>query len=166
MKLNIGSYDVKKDGWTNVDIDPAAKPDVIASATELPYGDGVVEEIYCGHMLEHLDKYEARKALNEFWRVLAPNGQLHIVVPDIMRGAEMYALRKIDMSWMERIAFGGIEEREAQAHKQLYCEDKLKTDLTNAGFSQLRGFTYSNEYPVSVIVGWQVGLSCKKPQRL
>jgi predicted SAM-dependent methyltransferase len=44
--------------------------------------DGSVAEIYAGHMLEHLEREDARGFLRECHRVLVPGGRLGIVVPD------------------------------------------------------------------------------------
>jgi predicted SAM-dependent methyltransferase len=167
MKLNIGSYDVRKEGWTNIDIDPLAEPDIVTPAWDLHmFEDNSVDEIYSGHMIEHLDKYETRKTYKEWWRVLKPNGLLHVVVPDICKAIEMYWDKKLDMAWVERVAYGGIEERAAQAHKQLFNEVKLIEDLSNAGFSNLKGLDYYSNLPVCVVVGWQTGLTCRKPKRI
>ena len=47
---------------------------------ELPLPDSAVDRILIVHGLEHAQS--PREALDEFWRVLAPNGRLMIVVPN------------------------------------------------------------------------------------
>ncbi len=49
----------------------------------LPHRDGSVDVIYSSHMIEHLDRREARRFLAECRRVLKPEGVLRIVVPDL-----------------------------------------------------------------------------------
>ena len=42
-----------------------------------------IKVIYTSHMIEHLTYDEAKFMLNEFYRILEPEGQLRIVTPDI-----------------------------------------------------------------------------------
>ena len=70
MKLNLGCNDFKLKGFINIDIDPRVNPDVVADVCKLPYEDNSVEEIYAGHVLEHIPMYI--DALKEWHRVLQP----------------------------------------------------------------------------------------------
>lgn len=67
---------------TRLDVDPAAKPDIVASMTAL--GDiGIFDVVYCCHALEHLYPHEVGTALREFLRVLSPGGSVILFVPDL-----------------------------------------------------------------------------------
>ncbi len=79
IKLNIGCGKHKKDGYINIDISPKYKPDIVASATHLPFKSNSVDEIYTSHMVEHVPNFE--KAMREMHRILKPGGKLYIVVP-------------------------------------------------------------------------------------
>lgn len=70
----------------------AAKHDIEwADATKhIPHPDSSVEIVYCSHMLEHLDKREARLFLTETYRVLVPGGIMRIAVPDLQKLLEYY----------------------------------------------------------------------------
>jgi SAM-dependent methyltransferase len=89
LKLNIGCGDLPApEPWINVDTTPGptVDPDVVADARDLPYDDGTVEAIFCGHVLEHLEYGQAAPAaLRELCRVLAPNGRIAVVGPDYER---------------------------------------------------------------------------------
>ena len=55
-----------------------------ADATRrIPHPDGSVEVVYASHMLEHFDPAQARKFLEEAFRVLEKGGTIRIVVPDL-----------------------------------------------------------------------------------
>jgi len=56
----------------------------------LPVPDESCEVLYSSHMLEHLDKTEANKFLDEAFRLLRPGGVLRIAVPDIRKKIEAY----------------------------------------------------------------------------
>jgi SAM-dependent methyltransferase len=49
----------------------------------IPQPAGSVDAIYSSHMIEHLDRREARRFLGECRRVLKPGGVLRLVVPDV-----------------------------------------------------------------------------------
>lgn len=53
------------------------------ATTRIPHADRAVDVIYSSHMVEHLDRREARRFLAECRRVLKPGGRLRIVVPDL-----------------------------------------------------------------------------------
>jgi ubiquinone/menaquinone biosynthesis C-methylase UbiE len=71
--------------------------------TRLPLGDGTAEVVYSSHMLEHLDRMEARVFLHEVRRVLAPGGILRLVVPDIKRSIQKYAVQEDADSFVESL---------------------------------------------------------------
>ncbi len=56
----------------------------------LPFADGSIAVIYSSHLLEHLYLDEAKSLLAECQRVLAPEGVLRIVVPDLRAIVEEY----------------------------------------------------------------------------
>jgi Methyltransferase domain len=82
VKLNVGAGRFPIHDWTNLDADPAVKPDIVATVPPLPYADESLEEIYAGHFLEHLDVDVAHDFLVECRRCLIPGGKLGILVPD------------------------------------------------------------------------------------
>ena len=65
---------------------------VCADATRrIPLPDRSVEVLYSSHMIEHLDRSEARRFLEEAKRVLVPGGIIRLAVPDIERQVKKYA---------------------------------------------------------------------------
>jgi predicted SAM-dependent methyltransferase len=56
----------------------------------IPLPNDVVELLYSSHMLEHLDREEAKLFLNEARRVLKKGGTIRLAVPDIERKIEIY----------------------------------------------------------------------------
>jgi len=60
------------------------------AARRIPLPDGSTSVVYSSHMLEHLDRAEARCFLSEAFRVLERGGVLRIAVPDLLRRARRY----------------------------------------------------------------------------
>lgn len=56
----------------------------------LPLHDGSVEVLYSSHMLEHLDRSEATRFLQEAFRILRPGGIIRIAVPDLKKQIAHY----------------------------------------------------------------------------
>lgn len=86
-RLNVGCGEFYADGWVNVDLaaDEHRHPDVIADVRSLPFDDGTIARVFCGHLLEHLPRGQVPRALRELARVLAPGGELLVVGPAIER---------------------------------------------------------------------------------
>ena len=56
----------------------------------IPHADNSVEIVYSSHMLEHLERPEARRFLEEALRVLQPGGILRLAVPDLKTLVDEY----------------------------------------------------------------------------
>lgn len=83
MKLLAGCGQYKADGWVSIDIQADVGADVTADLRALPFHDESVEDVYLGHVLEHIPFADVPVALTEVWRVLKPGGAVAIVGPDI-----------------------------------------------------------------------------------
>jgi SAM-dependent methyltransferase len=82
---------------TRLDIDPGARPDIIASMTDMSMvEDGEFDAIFSSHNLEHLYPHEVPTALREFRRVLKPTGFALVMVPDLQRVGELIAENKLE----------------------------------------------------------------------
>lgn len=60
------------------------------AAARIPCTSGSVAAVYSSHMIEHLDRAEARAFLAEVLRVLQPGGVLRIVAPDLFKLVNTY----------------------------------------------------------------------------
>lgn len=140
--------------WQEIrlDIDPAVKPDIIGSITDLNMlPDGCVDAIWSSHNLEHLHSFEVPTALAEFKRVLKPTGFALISLPNLRAIARHIAddelaeplyqsaagpIRALDM------VFGHQPSIEAgngfMAHRTGFTASTLGQSLLDAGFDEVR----------------------------
>jgi len=89
IRVNVGCGQHRAEGWTNVDLHrDGPQPDQIGSVTSLPFATGCVDRVYCGHVLEHVAPDDLADAVAEIRRVLADDGELVIVGPDMNLTAE------------------------------------------------------------------------------
>ena len=80
--------------WREVrlDIDPAVRPDVVGSMTDMSaVPDAAMDAIFSSHNIEHLYPFEVPGALSEFRRVLAADGFAVITCPDLQGVARLVA---------------------------------------------------------------------------
>lgn len=84
MKLNLGCGSNHLDGYCNVDIIETDAVDVVDDIVTLDqFASGTVEKILSEHSLEHLSFNEAELALNRWFELLVPAGELIVETPDM-----------------------------------------------------------------------------------
>lgn len=72
-----------------VDADPAAAPDLLADITDLSaIRTGSADAVWMAHCVEHLYLHQVRKAIEEAHRILAGDGFVCVIVPDLQSIAE------------------------------------------------------------------------------
>ncbi len=75
-----------------VDIDAKVAPDILADVTDLSaIESGSVDAVWSAHCLEHLYLYEVGPAIAEVYRILADDGFLCVIVPDLQTIADYIA---------------------------------------------------------------------------
>ncbi len=81
VKLDIGCGNLKKEGYTGVDILKLPGVDIACDIQKgLPMVvSNSVDEIHCSMILEHIN--DLTTVMREFHRVLKPSGELIIIVP-------------------------------------------------------------------------------------
>jgi predicted SAM-dependent methyltransferase/glycosyltransferase involved in cell wall biosynthesis len=147
IKLNIGSFTVMSKGWVNCDIldlkDYANKNgfvfDQFDASKKIPYHDNSVSLIVASHFLEHLDRAEGAKFLEECFRVLKINGIIRITVPDAKILAKYYLEDKIQSVDNEEIkkldSVSAFVHMLVGGHKTVYDMESLFAMMS--GFSNL-----------------------------
>ena len=90
MKLHLGCG--KRDfGPDWISIDGGNFPHLHShNITKLEFEDNTVDLIYSSHVLEYFDRAEVLDVLNEWKRVLKPNGTLRLAVPDFEAMVKLY----------------------------------------------------------------------------
>lgn len=80
-KLNLGCGPTKKEGYIGVDKVELPAVDIVHDLDTYPYPfeSNSVDEVYCSHILEHLDDFN--KTMEELWRICKPNALIIIKGP-------------------------------------------------------------------------------------
>lgn len=84
MRLNLGCCDDIRNGYVNVDCWRPPNADSSFVQCDLkripwPWRDSTITEIVARDIVEHLP--DKRATMNECWRIIAPGGLLHLIVP-------------------------------------------------------------------------------------
>ena len=154
-------------GWKEIrlDIDPTARPDIVATALDMSaVSSSSMDAVYSSHMLEHLYAHELTIALAEMKRVLKPDGILVATVPDLQTVAELIVadtlldtayespagpITPYDMVYGHR---GFIESGKVyMAHRGGFTLSTLIDAIKRAGFEAVTGKRRKSVYDLWVL---------------
>ena len=69
---------------------------------KFPLKDNSTKYIYCSHVLEHFERWEAIEILKECRRVLVKGGSIRIIVPNIEKMVDTYKEEKMNKDQKDR----------------------------------------------------------------
>jgi len=138
-KLNIGCSYMYIDGWTNIDINPECKPDLVCDIRDIDskFEEHSIDIILVSHTLEHILLEEAKPTLEKLSKILKSGGHLVIEVPDCEDLDERVERGEMDEHGRQ-IWLQGSPNEQWQSHKVHYTEDILWKVLAEAGFTNFR----------------------------
>ena len=96
MKVNLGCGLAYMQGWVNVDASPDVKADIYLDAAEFVRQYGAeVEQVYLGHVLEHLMPGDALTLLQLLNERLPTGALVSAVTPDMAQIFDRYLAGEI-----------------------------------------------------------------------
>lgn len=132
MKLDLGCGNNKRGiDWIGVDTHEHA--DIQAPMWSVPLEDGVADEIYSSHALEHVMKAQVIPTLKEWRRLLRPGGKLTLRVPDLVWCVRNWLATGCGNGWELDTIFGS-QEHEGNIHRTGFTTPMLRFYLARAGF--------------------------------
>jgi hypothetical protein len=93
IKLNVGASPIwSQDGWHTLDHKEReqSKTSVKGDAANIPLDDDSCSTVFTSHMFEHIPHVKLEEILLEFNRVLAKDGVVRILTPDLKKVAKAY----------------------------------------------------------------------------
>ena len=152
-KLHLGCGGHILPGWLNTDLYPETPAIARLDVTRpFPFQDGVFDNIYTEHMIEHIPYAQGFQMLQECYRVLKSDGTLRVCTPNL---AFLIGLYKPDKSDTEKryiketsdiwIKFAPYYDEvfvinnfvRDWGHQFIYDERTLATALRKAGFTRI-----------------------------
>lgn len=137
MKIEIGAGSKPTPGYVHVDAVPSDGVDVVDDGRTLgTFGDGVAEEIYSHWFLEHVARHEVAPMLEQWKRVLAPEGLVHIVTNN--HEAHNRCLAEGQITWREwSYLIYAVENKRGynvwDVHKCAWNQELLEETLRGCG---------------------------------
>lgn len=139
MRLNLGCFNKKIYGFTNVDCREEVKPDAVDDIVTLgKFKENTADLILAVHVLEHVKRDDALKALRRWFEVLKPGGTLRVAVPDIAEACRHFVYYG-DLGAIYTM-FWGSQKHAYDTHLTGWDEKTLVSDLTAAGFVGVRQY--------------------------
>lgn len=139
MKINLGcGWRDFGDDWIHIDNGDYEHLDYKTDVTKLPMiKDNSVDLIYASHIIGYFDRVEIVSVLNEWYRILKPNGILRLATPDFH---SMVVLYNGDGEMLLENILGPIYGKmdmdgKKIYHKTSYDLTSLKKVLTDVGFN-------------------------------
>lgn len=150
----------------------------------LPVRDESAACVYCSHLLEHLTRFDCRKALAETFRILRPGGIFRMVLPDlallVKRFNESEDIGRAHVFMRDSLL--GTESRPRGLrrvlpamfthgdHQWMWEQRSLTKELHDSGFENIRRATIGDSgiaafEPVEDERRWtdSLGMQCNKP---
>lgn len=150
------------DAWTEVrfDINPEAKPDIVGTMLDMAsVKSASVDAIFSSHNIEHLYPHEVLVALEEFRRVLTPEGFVVLTCPDLQSVCQPIAEGKLTEPLYQSpsgpiapidILFGHRASMQRgdlyMAHRCGFTEKVLSATFQQAGFHSIATVRRTHPY--------------------
>jgi GT2 family glycosyltransferase/predicted SAM-dependent methyltransferase len=162
LRLNLGCGTFHLEGFVNVDMQEAVRPDLVCDILDLPYEEESVDEIYAGHILEHFDWKDGEVALHYWMTLLKPGGKISVCVPDIDYLMKEYVANPSPEKLRELNDLYIYSYCQVSPHKYAYSAALLKEAMETAGFVDLKRMPVDHPYFPTPVV-WQSGYEAVRP---
>lgn len=137
--LHVGGKEPKS-GWQMLNITPGPGVDRVGDIRDLSHIEAnACAGIYASHVLEHVHQQEVLPVLKGFARLLAPDGQLMISVPDLDTLCRLYLDQRLNTGQRHhvmRMMFGGQTDSH-DFHYVGFDFEFLSSQLKAAGFQRI-----------------------------
>jgi glycosyltransferase involved in cell wall biosynthesis/GT2 family glycosyltransferase/predicted SAM-dependent methyltransferase len=146
VKVNLGCGQAYMEGWTNVDASPDVKADIHLDAAEFvrQYGDQV-DEVYMGHVMEHLMPGYAVTLLRLLNEKLPAGTVVSVVTPDMRAIFEAYLAGEVGNDQLNASFIYSYVQ--PSHHVWCYDEAALTELFHRAGFDAVEAISDPRSYP-------------------
>jgi predicted SAM-dependent methyltransferase len=145
-RLHLGCGPNHFDGWINVDLDAAVRPDLrLDLRLGLPVPERSVSLIYSEHVLEHFSLADGVRIMEDCHRGLAEGGVLRLAMPDLRSIVDHYAGDWRGQEWLQDPAYELVDTPAHMlnyalrewGHRYLYDFEDLEQRLKRVGFDHI-----------------------------
>jgi len=138
VKLNLGCGNDIRSGYINADkYNNIGNVDLNCDLAEIPFEDGYIDEIYTAHVFEHIAINDMYKTVEEWKRVLKPNGDLIIRCPNLEHEVNIWLNASNESKWKEVPRIFGSQSHPGNTHFCGFSPGSLKAFLETFDFEVL-----------------------------
>ena len=179
LKLNLGSHDVRVEGWLNVDIQAFPAVDIQCDVRYLDLR-AEADVLRASHVLEHLWPSETQHVLRNWHARVKPGGWLYVSVPDFDWVVSYYLKHSVTslVWWEQRFDYQVLTEIYGQffalpdngvtkyaRHRALFNEHSLRSLLESAGFVKPERFDPGEDelmcpFEDAMKLPWSLNMKC------
>ena len=143
VRLNLGCGNFKIKNFINIDVRENVKPDIISDVRKLPIQSDYADIIVAYDILEHIEFRETLSVVNEWLRVLKPQGILLIRVPNFVKIANNY--KGLTFERLSALICGGQTYKE-NYHKAIFTQNIFYTLSRKLGFNIVGFYYFKNSF--------------------
>ncbi len=138
-RLHLGCGPRYLEGWINIDRWSQERKDLAADILALPFRPGSVDEIYASHVIEHLPRTAASRALAHWIQLLRPGGKLAVECPNLEEVCRNFlaADERHRQGWWIYVLYG-LQHHAGEFHLMNYTPASLQSVLQQAGLVGIR----------------------------
>ena len=136
VKLNLGCGDNIRKGYLNLDKYNANCNAYVDIQDLSCIPDGIAEEVFASHILEHINPRDLHNTLQGIYRVMADGAKLIIEQPDLRNACKRFLSSKSNGEKNDPLMYiyGDVQQSSYMHHIYGYDSDLLIEHLTNSGF--------------------------------
>lgn len=142
-RVHLGCGSIHLDGWLNVDIARAVKPDVrLDLRGGFPAPPSSIAFIFSEHVFEHLTVEDGCRLLADCRLALKPGGVMRVAMPDLRYIVDQYLGDWSDQAWLREADYRAIDSParmlnfalRSWGHLYLYDLPELTLRMSEVGF--------------------------------
>jgi predicted SAM-dependent methyltransferase len=157
LRLNVGGGNVRYSNCINIELEPHPEVDAdfYGDITKgLLFDDETFVEVLMIHVIEHIERKNHKKVLEEIWRVLKPNGRLILGFPDFIECAKRFIDNKFGGRWsLYHNTIFGRQGRNGDFHVTAMERNDITDRLISAGFVNVKYLQHSINATVTAYKG-------------
>lgn len=151
--LNLGCGRRFHPEWTNVDFTETGEGVIAHNLTkDIPCDNESFDVIYHSHLLEHFTKTQARRLIQECYRVLKPGNTLRVVIPD---------LEQITKAYIHALEHIRIDSTKWEDHHNWLTIELLDQLVRNHSGGEMATYLYQEYIPNEVFILKRLGTEAK-----
>ncbi|MCF6154446.1 MAG: glycosyltransferase [Candidatus Brocadia sp.] len=148
IRLNLGCGTDIRQGYVNIDQRSIPGVYQLADVSKLPYKNESVIEVLANDVIEHFPREQTEAVLNEWIRVLRPDGTLKVQCPDVRTLAHGLISNVIPVNEFSRRIYGGQNYR-GNFHYAGFDIPEMKRMLRRLGMRPQRVSAYNGNFSIT-----------------